>query len=153
MALEAPRLQLITKTKTMKTLNSIKPVSISGISILFATAILFSMGSCKKDLVATPEKPATQAPITSTKDLKVNQNFSWSTTGEMVIEITPTHKGLLLIQGPNAEVFCRAYLQSGDLYSTKIAFPSRIDKAFVFFNGQKEELSLHGNGKHVSSLK
>lgn len=117
--------------------------------------VLFSFGlsSCKKDLVPTEPKSVQPEKAAKTRDLKVSDNFKWETINEMVVEITPSKSGLLLIQGENAEVFYKAFLQPGVSHTAKLTLQNVHQKMFVYFNGSQEEINISSGGKIKSTLK
>ncbi|MDP3928148.1 MAG: hypothetical protein Q8R57_03920 [Bacteroidota bacterium] len=122
---------------------------------LFILVVLFTLGlsSCKKDLVPSEPKLAQPEKVTKTRDLKVSDNFKWETTNEMVVEITPSKSGLLLIQGENAEVFYKAFLQPGVSHTAKLTLQNIHQKMFVYFNGSQEEINISSGAKVKSTLK
>ncbi|MBC7383579.1 MAG: hypothetical protein H7296_11425 [Bacteroidia bacterium] len=117
--------------------------------LLIASLFTVAMTSCKKDFIPTAPK---NADITATKDLKVASNFNWATVKSMDIEISPVAKGLLLIQDEQANVIYKALVLSGETHTANITFGTTIEKAFIYFNGAKEEITL-GSKKFVSTLK
>lgn len=126
--------------------NIIRPLA-------FCLLILgLTIGACKKDFTPGTEKKNSTTP-TSTKDLVVGSNFSWTTNTETLVEITPEQAGLLIIQGEKAETYCKAYLPAGKLFTTRITFPTRVSKIYMFYRGNKEEIMLSAGGKHISKLK
>ena len=118
--------------------------------LIMGLAICLSVMACRKDLIPQPtkkiEKPA------STKELKASVDFNWSTTSSFDFEITPTKKGLLLIQDVKANVIYKALLQPNVTFKQNITVPSSVSKLNVYFNGNKEEITVPGQTKFVSKL-
>lgn len=125
------------------------------VNSLMTLLVLFTIGftSCKKDLIPTEPKSVQVEKATKTRDLKVSDNFKWETSNEMQIEITPSKAGLLLIQGANAEVFYKAYLQPGVSHTAKITLQNTHEKMYVYFNGMQEEVNISSGGTVKSNLK
>ena len=121
--------------------------------LLLAVLFTLSLSSCKKDLIPSEPKSVQPEKVTKTRDLKVSDNFKWETINEMVVEIVPDKAGLLLIQGENAEVFYKAFLQPGVSHSAKLTLQNIHQKMFVYFNGAQEEINISSGGKVKSNLK
>lgn len=130
----------------MKTSYSIQKFLI--LMLFFTTGL----SSCKKDLIPSESKSVQATKVTKTRDLKVSDNFKWETTNEMVVEITPTKSGLLLIQGENAEVFYKAFLQPGVSHAAKLTLQNLHQKMFVYFNGSQEVINISAGTKVKSTL-
>ncbi len=118
--------------------------------VVIGLILAIGTSSCKKDFVPTPPKATTV--VTATQDLKVAATFDWATTRTMDIEITPAAKGLLLIQDEKASAIYKAFVGEGQTHTAHITFGSTVTKAYIYFNGVKEEITIGGK-KFVSSLK
>lgn len=123
--------------------------------IVFLFAVSFLGTSCKKDLVEKYEKAKDNgvAKVTQTKDVKVSDNFAWSTSKEVQVQINPNSKGLLLIQSAEGEVFYKAFINSGNVFTAKFILQNKNEKMFIYFNGNQEEVPVTTGLKYVSQLK
>lgn len=105
--------------------------------------------SCRKNFVPHPKKVIKP---TSTKELTASSNFSWGTTRSFDFEIKPAKKGLLLIQDEKANVIYKALLLPNEAFYQNLTVASSLTKINVYFNGNKEEIILPGQGIFISKL-
>lgn len=126
-------------------------------NLLFILALVsFLATSCKKDLIEKYEKTKAASPVqkaAATKDLKVAEDFAWSTTNEVEVTINPTQSGLLLVQNELGEVFYRAFVKSGNTCTAKFSLQNKNPKMFLYFNGVMEEVAVTPGLKYASKLK
>lgn len=111
------------------------------------------ISSCKKDLTVNEQNSNTSNMVSRTKDLKVSNNFKWSTIHEVQVEIAPKKSGLLLIQGVNAEIFYKAFLQPNVPHIATLALPNIHDKMYIYYNGAQEMVSVNTGSRIKSNLR
>jgi hypothetical protein len=115
--------------------------------------IALSLGTiaCRKELPPAPQSEP--AKVTATKDLKVSADFNWETVQRFDFEINPNSKGLVMVMDEKANIFYKAFLLPGQSHKANVTVPSYLIKAFVYFNGNKEEITLGATKSYSSNLK
>lgn len=124
--------------------------------LVLLALVSFLATSCKKDLIEKYEKTKATNPVqkvSATKDIKVSENFEWSTTNEVELTINPTKSGLLLVQNEMGEVFYRAFVKAGAPFQAKFSLQNKNPKMYIYFNGAMEEVSIVPGLKYSSNLK
>jgi hypothetical protein len=58
-----------------------------------------------------------------------------------------------MVMDEKANIFYKAFLPGGASHQAEVTVPSYLGKVFVYYNGQKEEITLAGNNAFNSRLK
>ncbi len=122
--------------------------------IIFSLIFVGLLTSCKKDLIPAPkEQPTAAAAPTQTKELKVGAEFKWNTNVTLDITINPSSLGILIIQDEKGTAVYKAMAAAGQPHTANVTVPATLNKLFIYFNGQKEEITNIRVTQFASSLK
>jgi len=105
---------------------------------IFAGAVLFS--ACQK------EETENQSPSTSQGNdiaaLEVQEDFNWSASEEVTIELLTKDDAVIAIQSSEGGVYEKGFIKANNSYTTKLTLPKGTEKITLNFNNRLIEVEV-----------
>ena len=112
---------------------------------LLLIVIIFSLTACQKDWEQIEENQANEE-ITTMSDMVVGSDFNWKTTKDIEVKMTGLNNNeMIYIKSLDGDTYHKAFVNSGDSYSTKITIPTYASEVNVLYKGVLINIPISGN--------